>query len=56
VLLAAGREVRCRIEGVGTSGAFAGPDGVTTRWTLLTGATSVVRPAERDDAMRLARN
>ncbi len=35
------------------AGAFAGPDGLTSRWRLVTAGPSDVRPAEYDHAQRL---
>jgi hypothetical protein len=47
-------EVRSDIEGALRSGAFDGPDGVTTTWQLRESAPAAVRPAEGDHARRLS--
>ena len=47
-------EVRARIDGALGSGELTGPDGVVTRWRLVSSAPDSVRDAERDHAERLA--
>ena len=48
-------EVRSSIDAALRSGAFDGPDGVTTTWQLRESAPAAVRAAERDHAERLKR-
>jgi hypothetical protein len=46
-------EVRGRIDAALAAGAFTGPDGVTSRWRLVTAGCARVVPEERAHARRL---
>jgi len=48
-------EVRSRIAAALGSGAVDGPDGRTSRWSLVSASPGVVEPAEVEHARRLAR-
>ena len=50
------REVRARIERALTAGGLPGPDGATTRWSLLSSGPSDIGVDERSHAARLARD
>jgi hypothetical protein len=47
-------EVRARIDKALASGSLTGPDGTTTRWSLLGTSTGVLRGGELDHAKRIA--
>lgn len=49
-------EVRQRIDRALSGGESAGPDGVATRWQLLSSAQSAVRSTETDHARRLTQS
>ncbi|PTT60729.1 hypothetical protein DBR22_20015 [Arthrobacter sp. HMWF013] len=47
-------EVRRRIESALAAGSLSGPDGITTRWSLLRSAAGSLSEAEREHAQRIA--